>query len=67
MVDAEKFTVFQERHAMLSFHVAAMMVAAMRMQEAEHMVALGQLGNAGAARTEFDYHKAKVKALVQTL
>jgi hypothetical protein len=28
------------------------------------MVALGQLGNAGGVKTEVNYHKSKIKALV---
>lgn len=66
-MDDDKFTVFQERHAELSFHVAALMIAVMKLREAEHMVAIGHLGNAGGLKTELNYHKAKIKAIVQAM
>lgn len=67
MIEETKFETFRERHAQLSFHVAALMVAVLRQREAEHMVALGQLGNAGGAKTEVNYHKSKIKALVASM
>ena len=51
MIEETKFETFREQHAQLSFHVAALMVAVLRQREAEHMVALGQLGNAGGVKT----------------
>lgn len=67
MIDETKFETFREQHAQLSFHVAALMIAALKQREAEHMVALGQLGNAGGIKTEVNYHKAKIKALVASM
>ena len=64
MIEETKFETFREQHAQLSFLVAALMVAVLRQREAEHMVALGQLGNAGGVKTEVNYHKSKIKALV---
>ena len=66
-VTKDNLDVFREQHAALSFHVAAMMVVMLKMKEAEHMVTLGHLGNAGGLRTEFNYHRAKVKALVASM
>ena len=67
VTDPAKFEAFRENHAALAFHVAAMMQAALRLREAEHMVAQGQLGNAAGLKTEYNYHRSKVRALVQTM
>ena len=67
MIDDTKFETFREQHAQLSFHVAALMIAALKQREAEHMVALGQLGSAAGLKTEYNYHRSRVRALVQTM